>query len=258
MAATMDRRVFLGLALAGIAGTLPVTGCGHGAGSDVRPDRTPPRPQAGRRRILLAYFSRPGENYWNGGRRNLDVGNTEVLAQTISARLECDVYRIEPVDSYPDSYDETVARNVREQEADARPVIADPLRSIAQYDTVLLAGPIWNLRAPMIMSTFADRYDFAGKTVFPITTYAMSGLGTTPDGLWALVQGRTHWQRTRGSRRGGAVRRGSRRLMATPHATAPDMTTLGRAVQGCQAAWYGARKSPSTVTNSSGACSASQ
>jgi flavodoxin-like protein len=33
----------------------------------------------------------------------------------------------------------------------------------------------------LIMSTFADRYDFAGKTVFPVTTYAMSGLGTTPD-----------------------------------------------------------------------------
>jgi hypothetical protein len=31
-------------------------------------------------RILLAYFSRPGENYYYGGRRNLEVGNTEVLA----------------------------------------------------------------------------------------------------------------------------------------------------------------------------------
>jgi flavodoxin len=181
MAATMDRRVFLGLALAGIAGTLPVTACGRGAGSDVQLDPTPPRPQAGRGRILLAYFSRPGENYWYGGRRNLEVGNTEVLARMISARLDCDVHRIEAVDPYPDGYDETVARNVREQEADARPAIAHPLPSIAQYNAVLLASPIWNVRAPMIMSTFADRYDFAGKTVFPITTYAMSGLGTTPD-----------------------------------------------------------------------------
>jgi hypothetical protein len=30
--------------------------------------------------ILLAYFSRPGENYYYGGRRDLEVGNTEVLA----------------------------------------------------------------------------------------------------------------------------------------------------------------------------------
>ncbi len=31
--------------------------------------------------VLLAYFSRAGENYYNGGRRNLDVGNTDVFAR---------------------------------------------------------------------------------------------------------------------------------------------------------------------------------
>jgi flavodoxin len=125
------------------------------------------------------YFSRPGENYWNGGRRNLRVGNTEVLAGLISERLDCDVRRIEASDPYPNDYDETVERNVREQNTDARPAIANPLASIDGYDTILLASPIWNVRAPMIMSTFADSHDFSDKTVFPITTYAMSGLGTT-------------------------------------------------------------------------------
>jgi hypothetical protein len=33
------------------------------------------------RRVLLAYFSRAGENYLNGGRRRLTVGNTEVVAE---------------------------------------------------------------------------------------------------------------------------------------------------------------------------------
>lgn len=31
----------------------------------------------------------------------------------------------------------------------------------------------------MIMTTFAESYDFTGKTVHPVTTHAMSGLGTT-------------------------------------------------------------------------------
>jgi hypothetical protein len=31
----------------------------------------------------------------------------------------------------------------------------------------------------MIMATFDEAYDFTGKTVFPFTTYAMSGLGMT-------------------------------------------------------------------------------
>ncbi|MGW6921604.1 flavodoxin [Streptomyces sp. NPDC054950] len=131
------------------------------------------------KRVLLAYFSRAGENYFYGGRTELEVGNTEVLARMIGERIECDLHRIKAVDPYPDDYDETVARNVREQEADARPAIANLPSSLERYDTVLLAGPIWNVRAPMIMSTFAERFDFRGRTVFPITTFAMSGLGTT-------------------------------------------------------------------------------
>ena len=168
----MERRTFLRVALAGVAGVavgVPSSACGAESH------------RAARGRILLAYFSRPGENYWYGGRRNLKVGNTEVLARIISARLDCDVHRIRAADRYPADYEETVERNVREQRADARPAIANPLRSIDEYDTILLASPIWNVRAPMIMTTFVERYDFAGKTVHPVTTHAMSGLGTTSD-----------------------------------------------------------------------------
>jgi flavodoxin len=134
-------------------------------------------PGQGGQRVLLAYFSRAGENYYHGGRTTLDVGNTEVLAGMISALVPCDVHRIEAADPYPDSYDATVARNVREQNQNARPAISKQLPSIAQYDTVILASGIWNVRAPMIMTTFSESYDFAGKTIDPVTTHAMSGLG---------------------------------------------------------------------------------
>lgn len=43
----------------------------------------------------------------------------------------------------------------------------------------------------MIMSTFAERYDFRGKTVHPLTTYAMSGLGTTERDYAASCPGAT-------------------------------------------------------------------
>ena len=131
------------------------------------------------KRVLVAYFSRAGENYFYGGRTNLDVGNTEVTAGMISERLGCDVYRIEAAEPYSDDYEATVERNVREQSSDARPAIANPLPSIDQYDTVLLGSPIWNVRAPMIMSTFTESLDFTNKTIHRFATYAMSGLGTT-------------------------------------------------------------------------------
>ena len=40
-------------------------------------------------RTLLAYFSRAGENYYYGGRRDLEVGNTEVLARMINELIDC-------------------------------------------------------------------------------------------------------------------------------------------------------------------------
>jgi Flavodoxin len=63
------------------------------------------------------------------------------------------------------------------------------LPSIERYDVVLLASPIWNVRAPTIMSTFAESHDFSGKVVLPVTTYAMSGLGTTPHDYRDLCPG---------------------------------------------------------------------
>jgi flavodoxin len=102
-----------------------------------------------------------------------------VLARMISELIECDVYRIEAAEPYPHSYDATVERNVREQDADARPAIVNPLASIEHYDTVLLGSPIWNVRTAMIMTTFTESHDFTGKTVHPFVTYAVSGLGRT-------------------------------------------------------------------------------
>jgi flavodoxin len=183
------RRRVLGGALLGTAGVL-LSGCtGSPAASPAESAAAPVRSGGGR--VLLAYFSRAGENYFNGGRRRLAVGNTEVVAGMIGRLIGCDVHRIEAAEPYPEDYEPTVARNVREQQDDTRPQIANPLNSIDGYDTVLLGSPIWNVRAPMIMTTFVERLDFAGKTVHPLTTYAMSGLGTTARDYAASCPGAT-------------------------------------------------------------------
>ena len=139
--------------------------------------------------VLLAYFSRAGENYYYGGRRRLSVGNTEVLADLIRQHLDCDVYRIEAADPYSDDYDDTVARNVREQQADSRPSISGDLPSLDDYDVVLLGSPIWNVRPPMIMSTFVEALEWQGKPLYPFVTYAVSGLGRTAEVYRDLATG---------------------------------------------------------------------
>lgn len=142
-------------------------------------------------KVLLAYFSRAGENYHYGGRTYLEVGNTEIVAGMISSRISVDVYKIVAADPYPASYQATVDRNVREQNDEARPEIAGQLPDAAPYDTVLLGSPIWNVRPPMIMRTFVERIDWSAKTVFPFVTYAVSGLGRTIDDYTRLCVGAT-------------------------------------------------------------------
>jgi flavodoxin len=178
----MPRRALLTRSLLiGVAGWLGTAGCS----TPTIPETTMPEPATASRsdsgataRVLLAYFSRAGENYHFGGRRDLEIGNTELLAGIIAELIDCDVHRIEAADPYPTSYDETVQRNVTEQNSEARPRIANSLASIAGYDTVLLGSPIWNVRSPMIMSTFTEGHDFTAKTVLPFVTYAVSGLGS--------------------------------------------------------------------------------
>lgn len=128
-------------------------------------------------RALLAYFSRPGENYYYGARVTLDVGNTQVIARMIADAITVDSYRIQPADPYPTDYEQTVARNVQEENDDTRPEIADPLPDLSPYDIVLLGCPVWNIQAPMIMRTFIESVDLAGKTLHPFVTYAVSRIG---------------------------------------------------------------------------------
>jgi flavodoxin len=152
--------------------------------------------------VLLVFFSRAGENYFNGGRKELTVGNTAVVARIIRDALHCDVFEINAVDPYPHNYDATVQRNVREQNDKARPKIFNLPASLGSYRTILVGSPVWNVSAPRIMLMFADRYDFTGKTIYPFTTYAMSGLGTVVEEYSGMPR-RKAGRGSRHSRRGG-------------------------------------------------------
>jgi hypothetical protein len=67
---TMRRRAFLRLGLAGVGSAAigVLSACGGESRRDAGADPTQPAQAAGGGGILQAYFSRPGENYWNGGR----------------------------------------------------------------------------------------------------------------------------------------------------------------------------------------------
>lgn len=145
-------------------------------GPEGAPSATPVAGDGVGRGLLLAYFSRPGEQYWYGGRRTVEVGFTATLAGMISDRVDCDVFRIRAADPYPWAYEPTVTRNSEEQDRDARPALAQPAPDLSGYDRILLGSPVWNVAAPQIMSTFIESVDLSGTTVLPFVTYAVSGM----------------------------------------------------------------------------------
>ena len=130
-----------------------------------------------KKRILIAYFSRRGENYVTGGIRDLKEGNTEVVAKKIQAMIGGDLFEIKAVKPYPVGYDDTTEVAKAELRAKARPELTDRISDMDTYDTVILGFPNWWGTYPMPVATFLDSYDFSGKVLYPLCTHEGSGLG---------------------------------------------------------------------------------
>lgn len=125
-------------------------------GGEDTPD-TPDTPN-GDSKILVAYFS------WGG--------TTQRMAQEIVRQTGADIFRIEPVVPYPTEYTPCTVVAREEKDNDARPAITNEVENWEQYGIVFIGCPVWWWTAPMIINTFAESYDFEGKTVVPFCTYA--------------------------------------------------------------------------------------
>ena len=135
---------------------------------------------------LVVYFSRGDENY-NVGK--VEVGNTELLAHEIAVKTGADEFKIEPVKAYPEYYMECVEIATREKESGARPEYVGDVADFSQYDTVFLGYPIWWDDMPMVVYSFIEKHDFAGKTVIPFCTHEGSGNAGTYETLVGLMPG---------------------------------------------------------------------
>lgn len=135
-------------------------------------------------RILIAFFSRAGENYNVGF---IEKGNTQVIAEIIAEKTGGDLFKIETVIPYPESYDETTDIAKREQEENARPELSTHVENMDQYDIILLGYPNWWGTMPMALFTFLEEYDFSGKTIIPFATHEGSGLGRSKSDITELM-----------------------------------------------------------------------
>lgn len=131
-------------------------------------------PDAGK--VLVAYFSRAGEN-WNVG--VVEKGNTAIVAELVAEQTNADLFEISPVEPYPSNYNEMLEVARKEAQDNARPGIANTVKNWDIYNVVFLGYPIWNGNMPNIVYNFLESYDFTGKTIIPFCTHAGSGLSST-------------------------------------------------------------------------------
>ena len=129
-------------------------------------------------KTLIAFYSRSGENWVDGGVRFLKRGNNEVIVDEIKALLpEADVFRIDTVKKYSEDYMVCIEEAKQELRVKARPELTDTVKDMDQYDTIILGYPNWWGVPPMAVFTFLESYNFAGKKIVPFCSHEGSGLG---------------------------------------------------------------------------------
>lgn len=139
-------------------------------------------------KILTAYFSHSGENYFSGKILSVEKGNTAIVAEIISDVTGCDLFEIRRKKDYPYKYADCVKESREELAKDARPELAQTT-AVSQYDVVILGYPNWCGTMPMPVFTFLESADFSGKTILPLCTNEGSGTGRSEADIRRLCPG---------------------------------------------------------------------
>ncbi|MDR3133613.1 MAG: NAD(P)H-dependent oxidoreductase [Prevotellaceae bacterium] len=126
----------------------------------------------GKGKILVAYFS------WGG--------NTREVAKQIQEQTGGDLFEITTVKPYSKNYEECVALARQEQQNNARPPMAAEVADMAAYDVVFVGYPNWCGSMPMVLFTFLEKYNWAGKTLIPFCTHGSGRWGRSLEDLQKL------------------------------------------------------------------------
>ena len=129
--------------------------------------------------ILIAFYSRAGENYCGGAYRRIAVGNTEKAARMLSELTGGELYKIEQARPYSEDYQACIAEAKTDLQKKARPEILNLPGDLDAYDEIYLGYPNYWGTMPMAVYTFLEHYDLTGKAVHPFCTHEGSGLSHT-------------------------------------------------------------------------------
>ena len=138
---------------------------------------------------LILFFSRAGNNYTNEGIKNIEVGNTEVIANYIKELTDADLFKMDPLNKYPEDYMKCTEVAQKELDDYARPELKEYIGDISEYDVIYIGFPNWWSTMPMPVWTQLEKLDFSGKTIKPFVTHEGSGFGRSLKDLKKLCPG---------------------------------------------------------------------
>lgn len=128
-------------------------------------------------KILVAYFSASGI--------------TAKAAKKVAEASGADLFEIKPETAYTKAdlnwMDKKSRSSVEMNDPSSRPAIAETVKNMEQYDTVMIGFPIWWYTAPTIIKTFLEAHEFSGKKVALFATSGGSGFGNTVKDLQPCV-----------------------------------------------------------------------
>lgn len=140
-------------------------------------------------KIITVYYSRKGENYWNGSIKSITKGNTERVAEFIQKAVGGDLFEIDTVREYDKDYYKCIEEAKQELRANARPEIKAFPDNFEDYDIIFVGYPNWWGTMPMCMFTLLEKYDLTGKTIIPFCTNEGSGMGSSECDLKKICKG---------------------------------------------------------------------
>jgi flavodoxin len=128
-------------------------------------------------KTLVAYFSASGI--------------TKSVADSLAKALDqADLFEIVPEIPYTKAdlnwMNKQSRSSVEMDDPSSRPVIANRVSNMEEYDTVFIGFPIWWYVAPHIINSFLESYDFSNKTLVPFATSGSSGMGKTEEVLQGI------------------------------------------------------------------------
>lgn len=140
-------------------------------------------------KTMIVYYSRTGENYWNGSIKNLEKGNTETVAEVVADMTGGDLFEVETVKTYPEDYYQCIDEAKAELQRGDRPEVRAYADDLEDYDTIYVGYPNWWGTMPMVMFTFLEHYDLSGKRIIPFCTNEGSGMGGSERDLKKICKG---------------------------------------------------------------------